>query len=202
MPKEFDPARPELSTSEALAFRLGRQHLDRRAPQDELVDVVSDMSGVQAQSTSEAYTGLWARVEGLSPNNIDRALFEERTLVRTWAMRQTVHLLPSNEFSSQMAALKPVYQRHHQALIRKGLDEQTIEEAVDAFREELASEPLTRKELVSRIPPRLLKKVLELPYPWNDLLGLLKGDYILHARLAWHRVTAKLQPCIKYIIPC
>jgi hypothetical protein len=27
------------------------------------------------------------------------------------------------------------------------------------------------------------------------------GDYILHARLAWHRVTAKLQPCIKYIIP-
>jgi copper transport protein len=29
----------------------------------------------------------------------------------------------------------------------------------------------------------------------------LIGDYILHARLAWHRVTAKLQPCIKYITP-
>jgi hypothetical protein len=29
----------------------------------------------------------------------------------------------------------------------------------------------------------------------------INGDYILHARLAWHRVTAKLQPCIKYIIP-
>jgi hypothetical protein len=78
-----------------------------------------------------------------------------------------------------MATLKPVYQRHHQTLIRKGLDEQTIEEAVDAAQEELTSGPLTRKELVSRIPPRLLKKVLELPYPWNDLLGLFKDPYAL-----------------------
>lgn len=179
MPKEVDPSSPEISMSEALALRLSRQHLDQRAPRRKLVDVVSGMGGVQAQSTGEAYMGLWARVEGLSPNDIDRALVDERTLVRTWAMRQTVHLLSSEEFSSQMAALKPVYQRHHQTLIRKGLDEQSIEDAIDAAKEELTSGPLTRKELVSRIPSRLLKKVLELPYPWNDLLGLFKDPYAL-----------------------
>jgi hypothetical protein len=94
-------------------------------------------------------------------------------------MRQTVHLLSADDFSSQMIALQPVYQRHHQALIRKGLDEQIIVEAVDAAKEELASGPLTRKELIDRIPSRLLKQVLALPYPWNDLLGLFKDPFAL-----------------------
>jgi hypothetical protein len=83
MTKEVDPTNPEISTSEALALRLSRQHLDRRAPKDKIVDVVSDMGGVQAQSTSAAYMGLWARVEDLSPSDIDRALLDEKTLVRT-----------------------------------------------------------------------------------------------------------------------
>ncbi|MCC6167461.1 MAG: AlkZ family DNA glycosylase [Caldilineaceae bacterium] len=179
MPKEVDPAHPEIATSEALALRLSRQYLDRRAPRDKLVYVAREIGGVQAQSTSEAYIGLLARMEGLSASDIDRALLDERVLIRTWAMRQTVHLLPSDEFPSYMAALNPVYLRHHQTLIRKGLDEQTIEKAVDAAQEELASGPLTRKELIDRIPSVLIKKVLELPYPWNDLLGLFKDPYAL-----------------------
>ena len=46
---------------------------------------------------SAAELALWARIENLEPDAVPRALWEERTLIKTWAMRGTLHLLPSSE---------------------------------------------------------------------------------------------------------
>jgi hypothetical protein len=37
------------------------------------------------------------RVEDLDRQAVQRALWEERTLVKTWAMRGTLHLLPNGD---------------------------------------------------------------------------------------------------------
>jgi signal transduction histidine kinase len=56
--------------------------------------------------------------------------------------------------------------------------------------------------VIAEMSARITKVVQGmLVYSRNDREVSFVGDYILHARLAWHRVTAKLQPCIKYIIP-
>ena len=46
---------------------------------------------------------------------VDRALWEERALVKTWAMRGTLHLLPSDELPPYVAALARLKPRHHQS---------------------------------------------------------------------------------------
>ena len=46
-----------------------------------------------------AQLALRVRVRGLTLEDVDRALWKDRTLARAWCMRGTVHLVPSDEFA-------------------------------------------------------------------------------------------------------
>ena len=70
-----------------------------------MLDVVRDLVAVQAQVMSSAELALHARVAGLERDEVRRALWEERTLVKTWAMRGTLHLVASAELPELVAAL-------------------------------------------------------------------------------------------------
>ncbi len=60
--------------------------------------------GIQAQVMSAAELALGARVDGLTPQDVQSALWQERTLVKTWAMRGTLHLLAAHELPLYVAA--------------------------------------------------------------------------------------------------
>jgi hypothetical protein len=62
------------------------------------------MIGVQAQVMSAAELALWARVDGLRPADVQAALWQERTLVKTWAMRGTIHLFAAEDLPLVVAA--------------------------------------------------------------------------------------------------
>ena len=47
----------------------------------------------------------WARVEDLDRRAVQQTLWEDRTLVKTWAMRGTLHLLPAAELRMWHAVL-------------------------------------------------------------------------------------------------
>src|SRR5947209_3817287 len=96
--RKSDPD-PTISVSapQVMAWRVQRHHLDRRAPRAALLEVVAELGGVQAQLMSSAELTLWARIERLEPEDVGHALWEERSLVKTWAMRGTLHLLPASE---------------------------------------------------------------------------------------------------------
>jgi hypothetical protein len=38
------------------------------------------------------------RLDGISPHDVQSALWHERGLVKTWLMRQTLHLVPAADF--------------------------------------------------------------------------------------------------------
>ena len=100
-----------LTWEQVLAWRMRRHHLVvRGAPQD-LLRVVSDICGLHAQLMSSAELSLWARIDGLAPEAIDVALWCERSLVKLWAMRGTLHLLPSAELGVWIAALSTITNR-------------------------------------------------------------------------------------------
>ncbi len=90
--------------SAELAWRTQRQHLAARAPRDDALDVVRDVSGLHAQLTSSAELSLWARMDGLGRDAVSRALWDDRTLVKTWAMRGTLHLMPADELGLWVGA--------------------------------------------------------------------------------------------------
>lgn len=87
------------------AFRLQRHHLLGRPPQD-LVTICRDLCGVQAQIMSAAQLQLWARNPAITPAMVNDALWQQRSLVKTSLMRQTLHLIPTEDFPLYIAAHK------------------------------------------------------------------------------------------------
>lgn len=97
--------RPRLSWEQALAWRLNRHQLVERAPRSDLVLIVAQICGLHAQLMSSAELSLWARIDDLERDAVDAALWKHRALVKLWAMRGTLHLLPSAELGLWVAAL-------------------------------------------------------------------------------------------------
>src|ERR1022692_1278135 len=77
----------KLTWSRAAAWRTRRHHLVERAPASSMLAVARRLCGLHAQLLSSAELTLWARVEDLDRRAVQRALWEDRTLVKTWAMR-------------------------------------------------------------------------------------------------------------------
>lgn len=139
-----------LTWDQTLAWRVGQQRL--AAPDDaaDPVDLVAHLAGVQAQMQSSAAQVL--AVRGAAGVDLDRLLWRDRTLVKTWAMRGTLHLLPAHEWRTWVAVLRrrewritPGWVKYH------GITEAELKAVTEAIPEALAGEPLTRDELADRI---------------------------------------------------
>lgn len=81
----------KISWERALAWRMQRQLLDP-AGRLSVEDVVRRLCGVQAQVASSAELAVRVRRETSPVGEVARALSEGR-LIKTWAMRGTLHLL-------------------------------------------------------------------------------------------------------------
>ena len=132
-----------------------------------MLEVVARLAGVHAQVMSSAELTLWARVEGLEPDAVASALWEERTLVKTWAMRGTLHLLPAAELSLWITALRTRIERHFLNRARQKWFGFTRDEAVEliaSIGEALDGRELTRAELAAAVgDERLLES-------WGSML--------------------------------
>lgn len=95
-----------LTWQQVAAWRLANQHLTKRAKVKDALKVVQDLGALHAQLMSAAELSLWARVEGLPPDYVEKALWEKRTLVKTWVMRGTLHLVTANDFPLIVGALR------------------------------------------------------------------------------------------------
>lgn len=84
---------------------MERHRLVERAPASDLVRVAREICGLHAQLMSSAELSLWARLRDLDRDAVEEALWKQRALVKLWAMRGTLHLLPSAELGVWVAAL-------------------------------------------------------------------------------------------------
>jgi hypothetical protein len=85
------------------AWRLSQQHLLEQAPRRALTRVVSDNVAIHAQLASAAELQLRARVEGIQATSVRDAVAARR-LVKTWAMRGTLHLVTARDLPLLVAA--------------------------------------------------------------------------------------------------
>ena len=86
------------------AWRLSQHGLTPRLKRADFMEIVARTGGIQAQVMSAAELALFTRVEGLSPQDIRSALWQDHMLIKTWAMRGTLHLLSANELPLYVAA--------------------------------------------------------------------------------------------------
>ncbi|NYH91216.1 winged helix DNA-binding domain-containing protein [Actinopolymorpha rutila] len=94
-----------MTWEQVLAWRMRRQYLLERATPSALVDVVARIGGLHAQVMSCVELSLWARVDGLTAEDVREALWRQRTLVKLWAMRGTLHVLPARDLGVWLAGL-------------------------------------------------------------------------------------------------
>ena len=131
---------------------MERQHLVSRRPRRELTDVVGAIGGLHAQVLSAAELAAWARVDGLRPGELDEELWNHRSLVKTWAMRGTLHLLPAAEYGLWQPALD-TYDHYLKGAWLRGfkITREELDLLLDTVREVLGGQGLTRDELAGAV---------------------------------------------------
>ncbi|MEX2211404.1 MAG: winged helix DNA-binding domain-containing protein [Gaiellaceae bacterium] len=150
------------------AFRLARHHLTDPLPAERLEELVAAVGGVQAQVASAAELAIWARSRGLSPGQVQEALWERRSLVKTWCMRGTLHLLPAHDHALWAAALaRSTRWRARPWLKAFGVTIEELESFLAALDAGLSDEGKTREEVAALAPSHLRKELLR---GWGTLL--------------------------------
>ena len=93
-----------------------------------------------------------ARLDGLRPGDVRDALWTRRLLVKTWAMRGTLHLIASDDLASFVAAAPTRGQWDRPSWLK--YFDVTAEQLETIFRtveSTLTDEPMTRAELVDAV---------------------------------------------------
>lgn len=181
---------------QVLAWRMRRQFVDPPAGPAEagVVDIVRRLAGVQAQVPSQAELAIALRQRAASAGAVGRALTDDRSLVKTWAMRGTLHLLPADEAGAYLA-VSGAHRRWEQASWQKafGATPADLEAIADAARDALSGGAvLTRDELVTAIVERTGSTHLAevLGSGWGTLLKPLAWWGVLcHGPVRGNRVT-------------
>lgn len=147
------------SSEQIHAFRLRRHHLLDRSLKD-LVTICRDVCGVQAQIMSAAQLQLWARNHAITPAAVNDALWKTRSLVKTSLMRQTLHLVPADEFPLYIAAHKSARAKAVLSIMARCKITRDEADALSALiLEELKAGPAPRAAITAAVRPKVSKRL-------------------------------------------
>src|SRR2546423_531502 len=118
--------------------------------------ILRQVVGLQAQVLSAAALGMRVRSTSLRIGDVKRALSGDRSIVRSWLMRGTLHLVASDDIRWLVQLLGPVFVRANATRYAQlGLDDDLRSSGVAAIRKILTgSGAMTRNEMVSRLRRR------------------------------------------------
>lgn len=135
--------------------------------------MVQALGVLHAQLMSAAELSLWARVEGLPPDHVEKALWEKRALVKTWAIRGTLHLVTAEDFPLMVGALRAFDHFRKGAWLKYfGVTLKELDALIDGVHATLTDEGMTREGLADALAthtgnPDLKEKLLS---GWGMLL--------------------------------
>jgi uncharacterized protein YcaQ len=185
-----------ISQQQVNHFVLGKQHLTAETRGGDLLQVVRDIAALHSTAPLSPYLSLWSRMEGFAGEQLDRALYEIRQLVRLTCMRSTLHVVPSAEvplfFQATQRQQRRSTKQIHYLLVESGVcdegqEQVTLQRLQGAIAAVVAERgPSTVAELTERIPDLAAKiqYAPDKPYggtfslgsqlvPWMCILGLL-----------------------------
>ena len=137
-----------------LAERMTRQGLATRSAAT-TAGVAAAAVGLQAQDPAAARLGVRARSTAVDEGSVLDALGLERSVVRTWLMRSTVHLVAAADLPWMATLFGPLMERGYRTRWRQlGITEPLVEAAVPHVRELLDGRGLTRHEIAAELAER------------------------------------------------
>lgn len=133
--------------------RAARQLLHRPRTNSHPANVLRAIAGAQAQDLPAARLAVRARHPTLTAADVERARTDERSVIRVWAMRNTAHLLASEDLPWIRALFFPLMEAfNRRRLAHFGVDASTQDRVLSLLRRDLERDgPLTRTELSTRL---------------------------------------------------
>lgn len=179
-----------ITPAQISAFRLARHHLIQRKPTD-LFTLCRDVCGVQAQVLSAAEMAWWARNHQLTRAQIQAALWNKRTLIKTYALRGTLHILTAKDFPVYVSALQRSQgESTRKIMARVGLSVKEIAALETAAMNALQAGPLTQGELTEQVKSRVGKKTAAaIAKFWNIFRPLFSAGLICYGPPRGQEVT-------------
>jgi N-acetylglucosamine kinase-like BadF-type ATPase len=130
-----------VSWDQVLAWRMTRQFLDPPGAQD-AVEVARRLCGVQAQVASAADLAVAVRQAAPRRDQVAEAIAERR-LLKTWAMRGALHLLPADEAAAYLAVMASAASWRKPSWQRAFVNTEQLDQLAAAVTEALADGELT-----------------------------------------------------------
>jgi hypothetical protein len=133
--------------------RAATQLLHRPATARDPAEIARAIGGAQAQDVYAGPLQFRSRSRKLTAEEIRRARTEERSLLRTWVMRMTIHLIPTEDAAWWLPLFEPDMARwQRRRLGELGVPARGVEKALEVIRRALAHEgPMTRTEARDRV---------------------------------------------------
>lgn len=149
------PMTRKLTAEEIRYLRLRAQHLvpERTPVHGNVTQLLRDICGVQAQEPLSSALAVRARNIGIVAADVERARISDRSIVRTWCMRGTLHLLATHDLQWLISLHGPEFIRKSQRRYEElGLSEEICAKAIRLIHNFLFNEgPLTRAKLAKKL---------------------------------------------------
>ncbi|MCW2511105.1 MAG: hypothetical protein JWR11_147 [Mycobacterium sp.] len=91
-------------TAEERRTRLARRHFLAESTAQPVADVAHAFVGLHATDPATPYLSLWARCDGFRVDDLDAALYDDRTVVKHLAMRRTLWVFAASDLGAVQSA--------------------------------------------------------------------------------------------------
>jgi len=125
--------------------RAAAQLLHRPAAIRHPAEVARLTAGIQAQDPPAARLSFRSRARRLTASDVDRARAVERSLLRTWLMRKTIHMIATEDAGWLLPLFEPPIEKwSRRRLEQLGMPHGTQEKALRTIATALDDGPMTR----------------------------------------------------------
>jgi hypothetical protein len=115
-------------------------------------EIAREIAGAQAQDVYAGPLQFRARSRRLTAADIKRARTEDRSLLRTWVMRMTIHLIPADDAGWWLPLFEPSMERwSRRRLEQLGMPARSVEKSLRVIAKALDDGPITRTEARERV---------------------------------------------------
>ncbi|MEV6283632.1 winged helix DNA-binding domain-containing protein [Kribbella sp. NPDC051770] len=142
----------DIPWSAVVARRMQRHYLQE--PGADPVDVVRALCGAHAQVLSAGEVSVATRLGKATRRTVQQALWEERSLVKTFGPRGTVHLLPTEDLPLWTGALSALPRSGGAATPEMRMTPDQIAEVIEVIGGALSADDLTVDELTDEVVAR------------------------------------------------
>ncbi len=112
-------------------------------------------TALQAQDNLASRLGVRARTTGVTDADVQHAIEVDRTVVRSWLLRGTIHLVDSVDLRWLVRLIGPAIARKYRTRWRQiGLTDDVLDRSIELLPSVLAEGPLTRHEIRAGLAAR------------------------------------------------